>query len=353
MAEVDNTPPVAGDAPPVVADPGVGLGTPPPSNSGLGGPPPVDPNPAIADIVPPKVEPPPTKAAPKAPTIADTPPVDDKTPKATAPADWPEDWRARLAGDNKKAADRLARFKSPNDVLNSYLALEAKVSGGEFAKKLPTNYTDAELADYRKANGIPDKPDDYKVDVPGLVWGEADKPMLDSWKQFAFENNLPPEIAKMGPAWYAREQEALVARLAEQDQVNYQSGTAALQAEWGNEFKGNINAAKNLFEAYPGVWDSVMGARDADGVRNGDNPVVLKALASIAKEMNPYATIIPNVPSQNAAQTLAEEKSQIKSLMGDKGSEYWRGPKAAVLQARYREILDLESRVASRGGRAA
>ena len=338
-------------------DPGIGLGGPPVDVPGspLGGAP--EPKGDGAPVVPPvdklapKVDaPPPPKVAPKAPTVGDAPLVDDKAPKPPAPADWPEDWREKLAGDNKKAATKLARMKSPQDVVNSYLALEAEVSSGKFAKKLPTNYTDAELADYRKSNNIPDKPEEYDVTIPGIVWGEADKPMLDSWRQFAHENHLPPELVKLGPAWYAREQEALVERLNQQDLENYQSGSAALQAEWGSEFRGNINAARNLFEAHPGVWDAVMSARGPDGVKNGDNPVVLKALASIAKEMNPFATVLPSAPGKSPQESLADEKANIKAKMGDKGSDYWRGPSADKLQARYREILDIEQKMAGRGG---
>lgn len=229
------------------------------------------------------------------------------------------------------------------------MALETKLSSGEFAKKLPTYYTEEELAEFRKANGIPDKAEDYDVNVQGLVWGEADKPMLDSWKQFAFENHLPPEIAKLGPLWYAREQESLVERLAQQDADNYQLGTAALQAEWGKEFKGNLNAAKNMFEAYPGVWEQVMGSRNSDGLRNGDNPVVLKAMAAISREMNPFATVAPNVPGDVAAKSIDARLGELNAMMGDKSGPYWKGSQSAALQQEWRDLFDRKQAFEARG----
>jgi hypothetical protein len=36
---------------------------------------------------------------------------------------------------------------------------------------------------------------------------------------------------------------------------------------------------------------------------------------------------------------VADERAEIEKIMGDPGSEYWRGPKAATMQARYRELL--------------
>lgn len=332
-----------------------------PSTSGLGGPPP-ETKPAIAAPAAPSApakpagDPPakPAVAAKPAPkTIADTPPANPDDPKPPTPADWPEDWRAKLAGDNKKAADRLARFKSPTELANSYIALEQKLSGGEYTKKLPTHYTEQELADFRKSNGIPDAPSDYKDDLPGVVWSEADKPMLDSWKQYAHENNVPPDEVKRGLAWFVREQEAIVERLEQEDMHNYQAGTAALQAEWGPDFKGNINAAKNLFESHPGMWESVMGSRGPDGMKLGDNPSVLKAFAALAREMNPFATIAPTAPNQNPAQTVDARLGEIQKLMGDKQGRYWRGPDAPKIQQEYRDLLEMKERVATRGQRAA
>lgn len=334
-----------------------------PAASGLGGPPPetkpaapeAKPAPAKAAGDPAPKPAPAAKDAPAKPaakTIADSPPS-EPSEKQVVPADWPEDWRTKLAGENKKAADRLARFKSPNELANSYIALEQKLSSGEYAKKLPTHYTEQELADYRKSNGIPDTPGDYKDDLPGIVWGEADKPMLDSWKQYAHEHNVPPDEVKRGLAWFVREQENIVARLEQEDMHNYQAGTAALQAEWGKEFKGNINAAKNLLEAHPGMWETMMAARGPDGMKLGDNPAVLKAFAALAREANPYATIAPTAQNQDPAKTVDARLGEINKMMGNKNGPYWRGPDAQKIQQEYRELLELKERAGARGQRAA
>ena len=356
-------------------DPGIGLGTPPKEpNAGLAGPPGGEGAPkggeggdagkaavdAAAAAAAEAAKAAAAKGAPKpkVPTMADgalaegEPKPGDKTSQP-APATWPDDWRQQMAGDNKKALTRAERFKSPTDVLNSYLALEAKVLSGEYAKKLPTHYTEEELAEYRKANGIPDKPEEYNLDVPGLVWGEADKATLDSWRQFAFENHLPPEIAKLGPLWYAREQENIVDRLEQQDQDNFQVNTAALQAEWGKEFKPNINAVKNLFEDDVTVWEEIMGSRNSDGLRGGDNPKIMKKLAKISRELNPNATLVPNIPAADQGKTIDLRINELNGMMRDRSGPYWKGPQSVTLQEEYRTLVDRKAAFEARNSRAA
>ncbi|MBV8473753.1 MAG: hypothetical protein JO107_14180 [Hyphomicrobiales bacterium] len=356
----ENVPNDTGGGNPPPGDPGLGIGAPTPEpGSGLGGPPatpPVAPSPAPKPPEPPATPPSPAPRAPapKAPTVGDGAPPKGQEPTPPAPATWPENWREQMAGDNKKAQERAKRFNSPNDILNSYLALEGKLSGGEFTKKLPSHPTEAELAEYRKANGIPDKPEGYDTSLGnGIVWGEADKPLLESWTKHAHDNNFSADVVKKGLEWYAREQEAIVERLVETDMANYQAGTAALQAEWGPQFKSNLNSAKAMLDAYPGVWDSIMGSRDGAGMRNGDNPAVLKALAAIAKELNPFAAVAPTTPGQTPEQSIAGRLKELNGMMGDRSSAYWRGAQSNALQAEYRELIDQQTKLAARNaGRA-
>ena len=339
-------------APTDLGSPGADLGTVKADASPLGGPP------AEAPV---KLEAPAPKETPKAPDGKAAPKsaaeaaLAAEPVKQVVPADWPEDWRQKLAGDNKKALTKLGRMKSPHDIVNSYLSLEQQLSSGNYVKKLPTHATETELAEYRKSNNVPADWKEYDTNLGnGIVFGEADKPMVDSWLQFAHERNAPPEIVKMGLEWYTRQEQALVDTLAERDQINYQQTTDALRAEWGPEFKSNINAVKTMLDGHEGAWDNIMGARNAEGVRNGDNPVVMKALAAIAREMNPYATVVPNDGGKDPAATVESRLGEIRGMMGNKQSAYWRGPDSNKLQAEYRSLLEVQQRAAAaRGGRAA
>ena len=41
-----------------------------------------------------------------------------------APADWPDNWRELMAGDDEKVLKRLDRFQSPKNVAKSWLSAE-------------------------------------------------------------------------------------------------------------------------------------------------------------------------------------------------------------------------------------
>lgn len=58
-----------------------------------------------------------------------------------APADWPEDWRSKVAGEDAKELARLQRMGSPADVWKAYRALEAKISSGQLKQGLKPDAT--------------------------------------------------------------------------------------------------------------------------------------------------------------------------------------------------------------------
>ena len=357
MSDTGGAPADGGNAPVIegaAGSPGADLGTVKEPVSPLGGPPPA-PAPAPKPEVAPAPKVTDSNPVPAAPRSAAEVALDPAAPKPVAPATWPEDWRTQIAGDNKKAITKLERIKAPQELLNSYLSLEQQLSSGLYTKKLPTHATEAELAEYRKSNNVPADWKEYDTNLNnGIVFGEADKPMVESWLQFAHERNAPPDIVKMGLEWYTQQEQALVDSLAERDQINSQKTTDALRAEWGPEFQRNMNTVKVMLDGYEGAWDNIMGARNAEGVRNGDNPSVMKALASIAREMNPYGTILPNDGGKDPAQTVQDEIAGIRRLMADKSSKYWKGPESNQIQARYRTLIETQQRAAqTRGGRAA
>jgi hypothetical protein len=73
----------------------------------------------------------------------------------------------------------------------------------------PANGDDKAKAEWRKERGIPDSAEGYEPKVEGLVFGEADKPMVDSFKQHAHSKNWTPDQFNEALGWYAAEQEAI------------------------------------------------------------------------------------------------------------------------------------------------
>ncbi|HET7409683.1 MAG TPA: hypothetical protein VFJ13_05740, partial [Paracoccaceae bacterium] len=187
--------------------------------------------------------------------------------KAAAPADWPEDWRQRLAGDDKKALKRLERLGSPKDVMTAYRALERKVSSGELKTGLKEDATPEEVASWRRENGIPEKPEDYDTTLPdGLVIGEDDKPLVGEFLTAMHAKNAHPETVKAALAAYYRIAETQQAAQIEADRGFRREAEDALRAEWGPEYRPNVNAMGNFLDGAPaGLKERLLGARLADG----------------------------------------------------------------------------------------
>ena len=298
-------------------------------------------DPADPSNVPP-VDPPADPSDPPADPPSDPvdPPADPVDPPADPVEDqWGEDWRKNYAGEDEKIAKRLERYASPKAALDALIAAQNKISSGELKSALSPDASDEEKASWRADNGIPDSPSDYEVALPsGLVIGEQDQPMVDKFLERAHDSNLHPSQVNETLAWYFEQQEAQREEQETLDAQLKQTGEDTLHAEWGTDYRKNLQITNNLLDAAPeGLKEQIMGARLANGNPLGNDPDALNWLVDLSRQINPIATVVPG-SGTNAVQAVESELANIKSLMGDRQSEYWKGPKADAMQARYREL---------------
>lgn len=280
--------------------------------------------------------------------ITGTDAATDKT--VTAPADWPEDWRDRLAAGDEKLLGRLKRFAAPQNVLKSYLALEQRVSSGELKSALPKDAKPEEITAWRKENGIPEKAEAYLEKLPdGVVIGEQDKPAMAALAQQMHEVNAPPGVVSKVIEFYYKNQERAATARAEADATTWADTEDQLRAEYGGNYRGVINGIVGTLEGHLGkdVTAAILTARLGDGTKVGGNAAALKALAQLSQEINPAATVAPG-SGTSAAASIADELTKLRGMMGDRKSAYWKGPDAAKNQARYRELVSAGERLKSR-----
>lgn len=227
--------------------------------------------------------------------------------------------------------------------------MESRLSAGELkaVTPFPDKGTDAEKQAWRQSQGIPDKPEDYKIELKnGMVVGEADKPLVDGFTKFAFENNLDPKAVNLGLQFYFEAQDKQHQQLVQLDATRKQEAEDALRSELGAEYRSTVNMVDNFLSSDPQFAQRLLGGRLADGTKIGDDPAVIKWLAGLVREINPLAALVPNGADQ--ARGVNERKVAIEAMMGDRNSEYWRGAKADALQKEYREILEALDRVKGR-----
>jgi hypothetical protein len=295
-----------------------------------------------------------TPAAPAAPgapaTIAGgAPPADTRI---QVPADFPADWRDKMAGDDKAFRTRLDRFATPADVAKSYRELEAKVSSGQLKAPAAPLAADAKpeaVAAWRKENGLPDNAEAFVTGLKlpdGTVPGEADKPLLVNFADQAMKNNWTSEQYNQAVGWYFGVQDQLTAERNQADADFMLESQVALTQEWGPEFKVNQNQVtsfldKNFSQEFR---KELLAARLPDGSILGNHPAFNREVLAFAKSVNPFPSLLPNVPGA----TLANAESRIgeieKMMRAPQGSNewrgYWTGDAGSKIQAEYRGLLE-------------
>lgn len=275
------------------------------------------------------------------PAVENKPAVTTETTE-TKPAD---DWRARLANGDEKELKRLSRFVSESDVWKAYRELEKKKSEGELLSKFPKNGTPEEVNLWRKENGIPEAPDKYDIKLDnGLVIGEEDKPMIDKLVTAMHGTNATNEQVKAAIATYyeirSEQQQAMEAA-----DVEFQdSALAELQAEWGGEYKRNINILNNFIGSAPDDVKEMINSARYDGKVIGDHPEFVKWMTSLAFELNPAAVVMPGAVN-NPSSAIADEISSIEQMIKSRDDGYWKNP---AKQERYQQLLDARDKINAR-----
>lgn len=272
-----------------------------------------------------------------------------------APADWPEDWRAKMSGEDKDALKVIERYKSPADVAKALREAQKKISSGQVRPQLAKDATDADIAAYRKELGIPEKADGYLEALPnGLVIGDGDKEIASSFLETAHAANMPPEFVGAALDWYYKSQEDQVTAMKAADKEYRASTEDDLRSEWGGEYRANINSVKNFLDSAPVVGqdedgkditlgDLLRGSRSPDGRLLGDHPAFLRWAAEMATSANPAGFVAPS-GGGSQADSVADEIEKLETYMRDDRLAYNKDEKA---QARLRQLYDAQAKLAS------
>lgn len=309
------------------------------------------PAPALAATPTPAPDPgaaPASSSAP-APSLAAGGPGEPSKPIAT-PADWPADWREKAAGEDKAFLGVLKRYTDPVAALGWTRTQQLKLSAGELRPTLKADASPEEVAEFRKAHGVPEKSDGYvdKLKVgDGIVIGEADKPLLKSFAETALAKNIPQESFDHMVNWYFDQQTKALAERSSADHDQRIAGEQALIQSMGNDFKPNMRALSSFWEGQPKELENlVLGARTPDGRVIGNLPEVTAWLAGIARELNPTATLLPAGQAgtpQNVDARLREIEGQMWAD-GKPNPAYYGGP----MEKEYRDLLDAQERMKAR-----
>ena len=263
----------------------------------------------------------------------------DPAPKG---GEFPDDWREKLAGEDAATLNLLKRLGSPADMVRKLAEQEKLIRSGKHKAPLGADASPEELAEYRKANGVPEAPDGYVAALDGLVIGDEDKADIDAFFAKAHAENLPPAAVKLAVNQFFEMQQAKAERMAEQDKEFRQGSIDQLREAMGADYRGNMNDLKSWLGSREGMLEAFSSARGADGRLLGDNPAVINFLVSQMREINPLSTVVGSGTA--GVEGLKAEIAKLKTMMRENPKEYWQ----QANQDRYKKLLEAEEKMDAR-----
>lgn len=267
-----------------------------------------------------------------------------------APAAFPDDWREQLAGGDDKALSTLKRYGSPKGLWDKIRNQEKALSARGPAKP-GKDATPEEVAAWRKAEGIPETPDGYVegLTLPdGALLGDDDKPVVASYAAAMHEVGVPQGVIDRTMAWYFNHLEEVTTAQKDADEAFRAEAVTELRNEFGDNFQRSVTGIANLFPSKD-VMNALIGGRTADGKLIGDDPRMLRVLASLAAQVRPDGdTRLP--AGQGSGGSIDGEIAEIEKLMRtDGGRPYWQDKSK---QDRYGELLAARERMRARNNAA-
>lgn len=314
----------------------------------------VDEKPVVDTVVDKPNDPPADKAAPPA---KDAPadkaddavdgdkgsdkPADDKAADADKdkPSGLPENWRELGAGDDKELLAEIKRYGSLKGVFRALKEAKDTIRSGKMKQPMPDPADEKGMAEWRKAEGIPDDPSGYKL--PETVtkrMTDEDKPLIASFTDYAHKHGARPDVVELGTQWYFDSLEAIEAERIAADTKASEDAEESLRSTWGNaEFKGNLKLAQRFVETIPGVGKDWSEARLPNGVRLGDIPEFMEWASDQGRATFGDVTFA----TSDGIARHASRREEIEKVMKSDMNAYWADPK---MQADYADILAKEQK---------
>jgi len=315
----------------------------------------------VVDMTPAPAAPSPAPAPAPTPAPAPAPgpaPSPAPAPAAPVPPPEPKDWRLEVLGElPADAADEArkeyeamtklaARYNSPKEVIKALRAANVKISSGSLKTPLAKDATEAQVKEWRDENGIPQKPEDYKLDLgDGVVMGEEDRNLVAGFLQSMHKEHAPPALVNAAVKSYMAMREEEVAAIVTANQETARAAKIELTEEWGpRDFEGNVGGIKAMLAAAgDDVANAFMSAAGADGIKLLAKAPIVRWLAQHARETGYVGQTLTYGTDGGAS--LTAEMAAIEKRMLDDPNGYYKDTKA---QERYQQLAVAKARQAGK-----
>lgn len=218
------------------------------------------------------------------------------TPDASATADHPhttsaesarEDWRNAITEPELRRV--AAKFTSPRDVVKSYASLQSRL--GRSVVKPGPDASAEEVACYRRQLGVPENADGYDLRLPeglpeSLRPDTAGEALQQDFAAAMHEAGASNEVVQKALDWYYG---SLGQSLEQQQKMGAErraEAEAELRQDWGGDHQRNLAFAQRAVQEFGGEeLMSLLESQEADGMKLGDHPAVVRTFASIGRRV--------------------------------------------------------------------
>jgi len=205
-------------------------------------------------------------------------------------------WIAQLP-DDLKGNETFTGFKTIGELAKAHLDTSGKVAEleGKVANAIPKlseNPSDEELAAYRAAIGVPDKPDDYEIELMDGM----DNSLAPWFKNVAHQLGMPKGMAKgLSAAW-----NGMIAQMAKADadaaSKAHDAALTELRKTWGADAETNAETVKQGYKFFGDnpLLNDLMQAEITIGdkkVKVGNHPGMVNLILEIGKKVTPDSTV--------------------------------------------------------------
>lgn len=177
-------------------------------------------------------------------------------------------WLDKLPGELDGYKPTLAKYKDFTSLAKSYGELQSLLGKKSSAVNIPTEQSSPEeVAAFRKALGIPEKPEEYQFkpeQLPeGVDWNDE---QAKAFAAIAHKHHIPPAAMKELAALQVATEAARAQEMGRQIEAELSQGKQALQQAWGQNFEKNLNTSARVAKSI-GLDPNSPGLRDPNVVQ--------------------------------------------------------------------------------------
>lgn len=162
-------------------------------------------------------------------------------------------WTDSLPDNLKGAKETLARYKSPEALILGLQSANQLLGAKSSAVIVPGDNAKPEVvAEFRKALGVPEKPEGYGIKRPDnlpaeITWDDA---RFGKFAEVLHKHNATPALVRELVAMQAQEEINRASSESQSAQQFINDGLNKLRAEWGNNFDKNLAAGSAILQHY-------------------------------------------------------------------------------------------------------